>query len=124
MGITLLWRGKPVFARHRTAAEIDEARKVNLAELRDPQKGRGPRQKGHDNMLILVGICTHLGCIPQGQKPTDPRGGSAATSARATGRSTTLGTHPQRARAPEPRSADLYVPERYHRACGLGESEP
>ncbi len=58
----------------RTAAEIEAARKVNVAELRDPAKDEARVQKGHDEMLILVGICTHLGCIPLGQKATDPRG--------------------------------------------------
>lgn len=74
MGITVLWRGKPVFARHRTAAEIEAAQKVNLAELRDPAKDADRVKKDHENMLVLVGVCTHLGCIPLGMKPTDPRG--------------------------------------------------
>jgi ubiquinol-cytochrome c reductase iron-sulfur subunit len=70
--ITVMWRGKPVFVRHRTAAEIDAARKVDLAELRDPQADDKRVKK--PEWLILVGICTHLGCIPMGQKPGDPKG--------------------------------------------------
>jgi ubiquinol-cytochrome c reductase iron-sulfur subunit len=70
--ITVTWRGKPVFIRHRTAAEIDSARKVDISELRDPQADDKRVQK--PEWLILVGICTHLGCIPMGQKPSDPRG--------------------------------------------------
>jgi ubiquinol-cytochrome c reductase iron-sulfur subunit len=73
-GITVLWRGKPVFARHRTAAEIEAARNTPMAELRDPQSDDARVQKGKEQFLILVGVCTHLGCIPLGQKATDPRG--------------------------------------------------
>jgi ubiquinol-cytochrome c reductase iron-sulfur subunit len=73
-GITVLWRGKPVFARHRTAEEIEQARKVPMSDLKDPQKDEARVQKGHDQFLILVGVCTHLGCIPLGQKSSDPRG--------------------------------------------------
>jgi ubiquinol-cytochrome c reductase iron-sulfur subunit len=72
MGITVLWRGKPVFVRHRTQKEIDEARNVNIAELRDPQTDEQRVQKAP--WLVLIGICTHLGCVPLGNKPTDPRG--------------------------------------------------
>ncbi len=72
--ITVLWRGKPIFVRHRTAAEIKEAADVNVSELRDPQTDAARVQKGHDTWLVVVGICTHLGCVPLGNKPTDPRG--------------------------------------------------
>jgi ubiquinol-cytochrome c reductase iron-sulfur subunit len=74
MGITVMWRGQPVFARHRTAAEIEAARNVDLGELRDPQADDARVKKGQEKYLILVGICTHLGCIPLGQKTTEPRG--------------------------------------------------
>jgi len=70
--ITITWRGKPVFVRHRTQQEIDEARSVNIAELRDPQTDQQRVIK--PEWLIVIGICTHLGCVPLGQKPTDPRG--------------------------------------------------
>ena len=70
--ITVVWRGKPVFIRHRTAKEIEEARNVNLADLRDPQSDAERTQK--PEWLVVIGICTHLGCIPKGQKPGDPRG--------------------------------------------------
>ncbi len=62
--VTVKWRGKPVFIRHRTAKEIAEAADVNLADLRDPQLDSARVQK--PQWLILIGICTHLGCIPQG----------------------------------------------------------
>jgi ubiquinol-cytochrome c reductase iron-sulfur subunit len=70
--ITVVWRGHPVFVRHRTAQEIDAARKVPLAELPDPQTDEQRVKK--PAWLIVVGVCTHLGCIPLGQKPTDNRG--------------------------------------------------
>jgi ubiquinol-cytochrome c reductase iron-sulfur subunit len=70
--VTVMWRGKPVFVRNRTAEEIKEARAVPLSELKDPQTDQARVKK--DNWLVLVGVCTHLGCVPLGQKPTDPRG--------------------------------------------------
>jgi ubiquinol-cytochrome c reductase iron-sulfur subunit len=70
--ITVTWRGKPVFIRHRTPQEIQEAEAVNISTLRDPQTDKDRVQKAQ--WLIMVGICTHLGCIPLGQKPTDPKG--------------------------------------------------
>jgi ubiquinol-cytochrome c reductase iron-sulfur subunit len=70
--ITVVWQGKPVFIRHRTEKEIKEAADVNVAELRDPQTDASRVKKAE--WLIVVGICTHLGCIPLGQKPSDPRG--------------------------------------------------
>lgn len=70
--ITVTWRGKPVFIRHRTAGEIDAANKVDVKELRDPQTDAQRVKK--PEWLIMVGVCTHLGCIPLGQKPSDPKG--------------------------------------------------
>ena len=70
--ITVKWRGKPVFIRHRTKTEIDEAAKVPPAELTDQQTDASRVQK--PEWLIVVGVCTHLGCVPLGQKSTDPRG--------------------------------------------------
>jgi ubiquinol-cytochrome c reductase iron-sulfur subunit len=70
--ITVKWRGKPVFVRRRTPEEIKEAENVDVATLRDPQADSARVQK--PEWLILVGVCTHLGCVPQGQKPSEPRG--------------------------------------------------
>jgi ubiquinol-cytochrome c reductase iron-sulfur subunit len=70
--ITVMWQGKPVFIRHRTEAEIKEAEAVDISGLRDPQTDAERVQKSQ--WLILVGICTHLGCVPQGQKNTDVKG--------------------------------------------------
>jgi ubiquinol-cytochrome c reductase iron-sulfur subunit len=70
--ITVSWQGKPVFIRHRTEKNIKEAEAVPLSELRDPATDESRVKK--PEWLIMVGICTHLGCIPLGQKPTDPKG--------------------------------------------------
>ena len=72
MSITVKWRGKPVFIRHRTSSDIEQANAVSLGELRDPQLDSERVEK--PEWLVMVGICTHLGCVPLGQKPTDERG--------------------------------------------------
>jgi len=59
------WRGKPLFVRHRTQKEIDVARDVPVATLRDPQTDEVRIKAGHDKWLVLIGVCTHLGCVPQ-----------------------------------------------------------
>jgi ubiquinol-cytochrome c reductase iron-sulfur subunit len=64
--ITVTWQSKPVFIDHRTAAQIDEAKKVPVTELRDPQTDDQRVKKAE--WLVMVGICTHLGCIPLGQE--------------------------------------------------------
>ena len=63
--ITVTWRGKPVFIRRRTEDEIAVARDVSFAELPDPEVDGDRVQK--DEWLVMVGICTHLGCVPLGQ---------------------------------------------------------
>lgn len=72
--ITVVWRGKPIFVRRRTTAEIQEAEKTPLSDLIDPESDQQRVKKGHNSWLIVVGICTHLGCIPTGNKPTQDRG--------------------------------------------------
>lgn len=81
--ITAMWRGKPIFIRNRTKQEIEEARAVPVADLPDefarnenlpenaPATDENRTTTGHENWLIQIGICTHLGCIPKGQ----PNGG-------------------------------------------------
>lgn len=84
--ITVSWRGKPVFIRHRTASEIEEAKAVKMDELPDPEARNGNLKDGvpatdmnrvkdnNEQWLVLVGICTHLGCIPKGQRVGDAKG--------------------------------------------------
>ncbi|KAA5608419.1 ubiquinol-cytochrome c reductase iron-sulfur subunit [Rhodovastum atsumiense] len=72
--IIVSWRGSPVFVRHRTATEIKEAESAPMADLKDPQTDEARVKKGHEEWLIVSAVCTHLGCIPLGAKPTDPRG--------------------------------------------------
>src|SRR5246500_5986433 len=67
--LTVAWRGKPVFIAHRTPEEIKAAEDVDVSQLRDPQKDSDRVQKSE--WLIIVGVCTHLGCIPLGQKTGD-----------------------------------------------------
>lgn len=62
--IKVMWRGKPVFIRRRTKEEIDAARAVPLEDLPDPETDQARVKPGHDEWLITVGICTHLGCVP------------------------------------------------------------
>ncbi len=72
--ITIMWRGKPVFVRNRTDEEIAEANDVDVTELRDPQTDSERTKENEAQWLIVVGICTHLGCVPLGQKPSEVRG--------------------------------------------------
>jgi ubiquinol-cytochrome c reductase iron-sulfur subunit len=70
--LTAVWRGKPVFIDHRPPEEIKAAEEVDVSTLRDPQTDAQRVKK--PEWLVIVGVCTHLGCIPLGQKPTDTRG--------------------------------------------------
>jgi ubiquinol-cytochrome c reductase iron-sulfur subunit len=63
--LTVTWRGKPVFIRHRTPLEITEATETPLDDLKDPQPDADRVQ--NPEWLIMVGICTHLGCVPLGE---------------------------------------------------------
>ncbi len=84
--ITAMWRGKPIFIRNRTQDEVKSAEAVPVADLPDqsarndllpestPALDTNRIKEGKDNWLILVGICTHLGCIPKGQSLGDSRG--------------------------------------------------
>ena len=84
--ITAMWRGKPLFIRNRTKDEIEAAANVDVTQLPDdnsrndalpdgqPALDTNRVKKGHENWLVMVGICTHLGCIPKGQSINDARG--------------------------------------------------
>ncbi|MBV9654360.1 MAG: ubiquinol-cytochrome c reductase iron-sulfur subunit [Acetobacteraceae bacterium] len=73
-GITVVWRGKPIFVRHRTEAEIKEAVDTPLQAMIEPVPDADRVKPGHAQWIVVIGICTHLGCVPLGNKPTDPRG--------------------------------------------------
>lgn len=81
MSLTVKWRGRPVFIRNRTPEEIEAAKAVPIAELKDPiarnanlpsdaQATDADRSagEGKENWLVMVGVCTHLGCVPLGQQ--------------------------------------------------------
>jgi ubiquinol-cytochrome c reductase iron-sulfur subunit len=70
--ITAMWQGKPVFIRHRTPEEIKTAQEVPLDKLIHKETDAERVQK--PEWLVVIGICTHLGCVPSGQKPSDNRG--------------------------------------------------
>jgi len=63
--VTVTWRGKPVFIRRRTQDEVGVAREVSVVDLPDPENDADRVVK--DEWLVMVGICTHLGCVPLGQ---------------------------------------------------------
>ena len=70
--ITVTWRGKPVFIRHRTSDEIARANGIDSAALRHPEQDEIRVQKAE--LLVVVGVCTHLGCVPLGQKTGEVKG--------------------------------------------------
>ena len=70
--ITVKWRGKPVFIKHRTEDEINSAQSVELSQLKDPQSD--VERVINPQFLVMVGVCTHLGCVPLGQKASEPKG--------------------------------------------------
>lgn len=73
MRVTVKWRGKPVFIFHRTEQTIAQARGDDDSPgLIDPQPDSARTER--PEWLVLVGVCTHLGCIPLGQRDSDPRG--------------------------------------------------
>ena len=70
--LTVMWRGKPIFIRHRTSEEISTANNTSVSELKhmasDESRVKNPK------WLVVVGVCTHLGCVPLGQKVGDNKG--------------------------------------------------
>jgi ubiquinol-cytochrome c reductase iron-sulfur subunit len=80
MSVTAKWRGKPIFIRNRTEEEIEEAQAVKLADLKDPNARNAnlgadveatdvarSAGEGRENWIVMIGSCTHLGCVPLGQ---------------------------------------------------------
>jgi ubiquinol-cytochrome c reductase iron-sulfur subunit len=72
--IKALWRKQPVFVAHLTPKEIAEANAVSVSSLRDPQTLSERTKPGKENWLIVVGVCTHLGCIPLGTGEGENKG--------------------------------------------------
>jgi ubiquinol-cytochrome c reductase iron-sulfur subunit len=72
--IVATWRGKPIFVRNLTASEQAAANAYPTNKLRDPQTLAQRTKSGHNNWLIIIGICTHLGCIPLGARPGEKKG--------------------------------------------------
>jgi len=70
--VTVKWRGKPVFIRHRSETEITSAQSVQLSDLKDPQTD--DERVTNPQFLVMIGVCTHLGCVPLGQKTGDVKG--------------------------------------------------
>jgi ubiquinol-cytochrome c reductase iron-sulfur subunit len=81
MSLTAKWRGKPIFIRNRTPKEIEEANAVALADLKDPVARNANLDaaapatdidrtagEGKENWIVMIGSCTHLGCVPLGQQ--------------------------------------------------------
>lgn len=64
--LTVVWQGKPVFVWRRTEKEIKAAEDVKVADLIDPETDAARVQK--PEWLVVVGICTHLGCVPLGHQ--------------------------------------------------------
>tara|TARA_Y100000780_G_scaffold211112_2_gene210297 strand:- start:494202 stop:494717 length:516 start_codon:yes stop_codon:yes gene_type:complete len=64
MSKTVVWRGKPVFIKYRTPAEITDMKAVDVSELRDPQTDE--ERVKNEKYLVAVAVCTHLGCVPMG----------------------------------------------------------
>jgi ubiquinol-cytochrome c reductase iron-sulfur subunit len=80
MSLTAKWRGKPVFIRNRTDKEVEEAKAVQLSDLKDPVARNAniasdaqatdldrSAGEGKENWIVMIGSCTHLGCVPLGQ---------------------------------------------------------
>jgi len=70
--LTVIWRGKPVFIKHRTPTEIEEAKNVLMEDLKDAEDDS--KRVQDSKWLVVLGVCTHLGCVPLGQKTTDVKG--------------------------------------------------
>ena len=72
--IKAVFRKQPVFIRNLTPAEIEAANKVDVSSLRDPQTLTERTKEGHENWLITMGVCTHLGCVPMGAAEGEVKG--------------------------------------------------
>ena len=66
--ITVTWQKKPVFIRRRTEEELAEERAVDVGSLPDPQSDAERVKEGHEEFLVVLAACTHLGCIPKSEQ--------------------------------------------------------
>ncbi len=73
-GITVRWRGQPVFIRQLTAKQVAETMATPMKQLIDPAPFRTRVAAGYETWSVMIGVCPHRGCIPVGNKPSDPRG--------------------------------------------------
>ncbi|MGF1454098.1 MAG: ubiquinol-cytochrome c reductase iron-sulfur subunit [Alphaproteobacteria bacterium] len=65
--VKVLWQGKPIFVRYRTPEEIQAAEEVDVNTLPDPTADADRHPEGRPEWLVMIGICTHLGCVPLGE---------------------------------------------------------
>lgn len=72
--IKAVFRKQPVFVRHLTPAEIEAANAVDITDLRDAQSLADRTLEGHENILVVMGVCTHLGCVPLGAAEGENKG--------------------------------------------------
>ena len=72
--VKAVFRKQPVFVRRLTQAEIDEANAVDVSSLRDPATLEEITQPGHEDVLVVMGVCTHLGCVPLGAAEGENKG--------------------------------------------------
>ena len=150
--ITIKWRGNPVFMRHRTEPEIAAAKAVEVSELPDPLARNANLPDGDpatdvnrvvggkENIIVMMGVCTHLGCVPIRQRGRLSRSSkamprSAAGSAPATARTTIPPAASAKARrrrtwrcrstatSPTPRSASVKKDHPHERTFDLSAQE-
>jgi ubiquinol-cytochrome c reductase iron-sulfur subunit len=72
--IKAVFRKQPLFVRRLTPKEIEEANAVDISTLRDPQTLAERTKEGHEDLLVTMGVCTHLGCVPLGAGEGENRG--------------------------------------------------
>ena len=72
--IKAVFRKQPLFVRRLTPAEMEAADAVPLSALRDPQTLAERTKDGHHDLLVTMGVCTHLGCVPLGAAEGENKG--------------------------------------------------
>lgn len=72
--IKAIFRKQPLFVKRLTEAEIADANKADVGDMRDPQTLDERTKEGHRDILITMGVCTHLGCVPLGAAEGEVKG--------------------------------------------------